>query len=186
MLNRLIAFSLTNRLFVCLTGVLLAIAGLITAVRMPVDVLPDLNRPTVTIMSEAHAMVPEDVEQLVTLPLEQMLSGATGVQRVRSSSGLGLSVIHVEFAWNTDIFINRQIVQEKLQLARQLMPEGVTPVMAPISSIMGQIQLVGVYSKTEKTPIDAIRALVDNDLRYRISSISGVSKVIIMGGAPRP
>ncbi|MFT5495610.1 MAG: Cu/Ag efflux pump CusA, partial [Kiritimatiellia bacterium] len=185
MLNRLIAFSLTNRLFVCLTGVLLAIAGLITAVRMPVDVLPDLNRPTVTIMSEAHAMVPEDVEQLVTLPLEQMLSGATGVQRVRSSSGLGLSVIHVEFAWNTDIFINRQIVQEKLQLARQLMPEGVTPVMAPISSIMGQIQLVGVYSKTEKTPIDAIRALVDNDLRYRISSISGVSKVIIMGGAPR-
>ena len=185
MLNRLIAFSLKNRLFVIVAALLIAGVGSWQVLRMPVDVLPDLNRPTVTIMTEAHAMVPEDVEQLVTLPLERMFSGATGVQRVRSSSGQGLSVTYVEFDWGQDIYRCRQIVQEKLQLARNLLPEGIEPAMMPISSIMGQIQMIGVYSKDGSRSVDEIRAVVDNDLRYRLSSLQGVAKVITMGGAPR-
>ncbi|MFT5130260.1 MAG: CzcA family heavy metal efflux pump [Rhodothermales bacterium] len=184
-MNSLIKFAIDNRLFVVALALIVAIAGGYQATRMPIDVLPDLNRPTVVVMTEAHAMVPEDVEQLVSLPLERALNGASGVTRVRSQSGLGLSVVTVEFDWGTDIYRNRQIVQEKLQLSRGRLPQDVEPQMAPISSIMGQVQMIGLYSRDGKTPLTDIRALVDNDLRYRLMAVPGVAKVIIMGGAPR-
>ncbi len=185
MLNRIIAFSLRNRLFVVVSALLVAGYGTFTAFRMPIDVLPDLNRPTVTVLAEAHDMVPEDIERLVTFPLERMLNGATDVMRVRSASGMGLSMIFVEFDWGTDIYRNRQIVQEKLQLARSRLPPDVEPQMAPISSIMGQIQLIGIQSKTGETHVDEIRTLADYDMKYRLMSIPGVAKVVSAGGAPR-
>ncbi len=185
MLNRIIAFSLKNRLLVVIAALLVAGYGIYTALRMPIDVLPDLNRPTVTIMAEAHAMVPEDVERLVTRPLEQVLNGATGVTRVRSSSGLGLAVIYVEFGWDTEIFRNRQVVQEKLQLAQSKLPPDVQVQMAPIASIMGQIQLVGFQSKSGRTDISTIRALVDQNVKPRLMSVNGIAQIVSIGGAPR-
>jgi len=185
LLNRIIAYALSNRLLVLLAALLVAGYGTYTALRMPIDVLPDLNRPTVTIMAEAHAMVPEDVERLVTLPIEQVLNGATGVTRVRSTSGLGLSVIQVEFGWETEIFRNRQVVQEKLQLVQSKLPPEVQVQMAPISSIMGQIQLVGFHSRDGNTDLSDIRALVDQHIKPRLMSISGVAQIVSIGGAPR-
>lgn len=185
MLNKLVAFSLKNRLFVLIAAALIAAYGTFSASKMSIDVLPDLNRPTVTIMTEAHAMVPEDVERLITFPLEQSLNGATGVMRVRSSSGTGLSVIYVEFNWGTDIYRNRQIVQEKLQLATSKLPPGIEPQMAPISSIMGQIQYIGLRSKSNKTNVTELRALADYNVKFRLLSIPGVANVVSSGGAPK-
>jgi len=184
-LNNVIAFALKNRVFIVAAALLISFYGAYTALRLPIDVLPDLNRPTVTIMAEAHAMVPEDVERLVTQPIEQALNGATGVTRVRSASGLGLGVIQIEFGWETDIYRNRQIVQEKLQLAQARLPKEVDVQMAPISSIMGQIQLVGVKSKSGKTDISDIRALCDLNIRPRLMSLAGVAQVVTIGGAAR-
>ena len=185
MLNNIISFALKNRVFIIASALLISFYGAYTALRMPIDVLPDLNRPTVTIMAEAHAMVPEDVERLVTIPVEQALNGATGVTRVRSASGLGLSVIQVEFGWETDIFRNRQIVQEKLQLVQARLPKEVDLAMAPIASIMGQIQLVGVASKSGKTDVSEVRAMSDRTIKPRLMSIAGVAQVVSSGGAPR-
>jgi len=185
MLNRIISFSLRNRVMVLVVALGVSIYGSSIAVKLPIDVLPDLNRPKVTIMTEAHGMVPEDVEQLVTRYVEQAVNGATGVVRVRSSSGLGLSVVTVEFDWDTDVYRNRQIVQEKLQLARSQLPEGVEPQMAPISSIMGQIQLIGIRSRSGKTDPTEIRAFVDQTVKLRLLSMSGVAQVVSTGGAPR-
>ena len=184
-MNALIKFSIDSRLFIVALAIVVAVLGGYQATQMPIDVLPDLNRPTVVVMTEAHAMVPEDVEQLVTLPLERSLNGASGVTRVRSQSGLGLSVVTVEFDWGTDIFRNRQIVQEKLQLAAARLPEEVQPQMAPVSSIMGQVQMIGLFSKGGETKLTDVRALVDNDLRYRLMAVPGVATVIVIGGQPR-
>ncbi|WP_372365391.1 efflux RND transporter permease subunit [Candidatus Uabimicrobium sp. HlEnr_7] len=183
MLNRIIAFSLKNRILVIFASLFIAVYGTFIAFTMPVDVLPDLNRPTVTVVTEVHSLVPEDVERLITIPLEQVFNGATGVERVRSSSGLGISIIIVEFEWDTDIYRNRQIVQEKIQLAKSKLPKEANPQMAPISSIMGQIQLVGIQSKTIKTT--ELRALVDYKIKYRLLAIPGISQIISIGGAPR-
>ncbi len=185
MLNRLISLSLRSRVLVVLASLGVAAYGAFIAVDLPIDVLPDLNRPTVTILTDAHGLVPEDVEQLVTRYIEQAVNGATGVVRVRSGSGMGLSVVYVEFGWDTDIYRNRQIIQEKLQLARSQLPEGAVPQMAPISSIMGQVQLIGVRSKTGKTDPTEIRAFVDQTIKLRLLSISGVAQVVSSGGAPR-
>lgn len=185
MLDRIIAFSLRNRVLVCIAALLVAGAGIIMADRLPIDVLPDLNRPTVTVLTEAHEYPPEEVERFITHYIEQSVNGATGVVRVRSSSGMGLSVVWVEFDWSTDIYRNRQIVQEKLQLAQAHLPKGVVPHMAPISSIMGQIQHVGVRSRSGKTPPTEIRALIDQTMKLRLLSISGVAQVVSTGGAPR-
>jgi CzcA family heavy metal efflux pump len=178
MLNKLIKFSLHNRLFVLAFACLIMVYGVYTIINLPVDVLPDLNRPRVTIFLEANGMAPEEIETQVALPVETALNGSPGVEIVRSSSAIGIGMVFVEFDWNTDVFKARQLVAEKLQTV--ILPKGITPVMGPISSVMGQIMLVGISSDTT-SPAD-LRTLADFTIRRRLMSIKGVSQVIPIGG----
>ncbi|MBI1782815.1 MAG: efflux RND transporter permease subunit, partial [Sphingobacteriales bacterium] len=180
MLNRIINFSLHNRLLVMAIAVILMIGGTYTAVNLPVDVLPDLNRPRVTIFLEAGGMAPEEVEALVVYPVETALNGATGVEAVRSNAAIGLGLVFVEFDYSIDILKARQIVSEKLQSIQSSLPPGVTPVLGPISSVMGQIMLIGV-SADSTSPAD-LRTLADYTIRQRLLSIKGVAQVIPIGG----
>jgi len=184
MLDRIIQGSLNNRAIVLAVALVVGGYGLWSAASMPIDVLPDLNRPVVTVMAEAHGMIAEDVELLVTYPIEQTLNGATGVYRVRSSSGSGLSVIYAEFEWDVDIYRARQVVAEKLQLAREKLPEGVDPFLAPVSSIMGQVQVIGFRSEDPDVGATRLRLLVDRDIKPRIMALAGVAQVVTIGGAP--
>ena len=183
MFNFLVTASLRNRLFVLAAALILVVYGAITLRSLPVDVFPDLNRPTVTLVTEAEGLAPEEVEQLVTFPLETAMNGMPGVVRVRSVSGVGLSIIYIEFDWGTNIFLNRQQVTERLSVVREQLPRNVNPQMAPITSIMGEIMLIAVASD-EASPME-VRELVDWVVRPRLLTIPGIAQVIPIGGEVR-
>jgi Cu(I)/Ag(I) efflux system membrane protein CusA/SilA len=181
MLNRIINFSLNNRIVVLVASLLLLIAGTYTATNMEVDVFPDLNAPTVVIMTEAKGMAPEEVERLVTFPVETAVNGATDVRRVRSSSTTGFSIVWVEFNWGTDIYRARQIVSEKLAVVKDALPSNVgNPTLGPQSSILGELMIIGLTADT--TSLQDLRTLADWTVRPRLLSTGGVAQVTVMGG----
>ena len=181
MLNKIIHFSLQNRILVLVASVLLLVGGTYTALHTEVDVFPDLTAPTVVVMTEANGMAAEEVEQLVTFPIETSVNGATHVRRVRSSSTAGFSVVWVEFDWDTDIYLARQIVNEKLMLVAEDLPDGVgQPTMGPQSSILGEMLIVGLTA--DSTSMLDLRTLADWTIRPRLLSTGGVAQVAVLGG----
>jgi len=185
MIDWILRWSLSHRVAVLAVAVAMLVWGAYTASRMPVDVFPDLTAPTVTVITEGHGMAPEELETRVTLPIESSLNGSPGVRRVRSSTGVGISIIYAEFDWGTDVFRARQIVSEKLQLVRDSLPVEVeAPVLAPISSIMGEIVFLAVTADASSTPM-AARTFADFTLRRRLLAVPGVSQVIVTGGERR-
>ena len=181
MLNKIIHFSLHNRILVLVASVLLLVGGFYTAYHTEVDVFPDLTAPTVVVMTEANGMAAEEVEQLVTFPIETTVNGATHVRRVRSSSTNGFSVVWVEFDWDTDIYLARQIVSEKLSLVNEELPENVgKPTMGPQSSILGEVLIVGLTA--DSTSMIDLRTIADWTIRPRLLSTGGVAQVSVLGG----
>lgn len=181
MLNKIIHFSLHNRILVLVASVLLLIGGTYTAIHTEVDVFPDLNAPTVVIMTEANGMAAEEVEQLVTFPVETAVNGATGVRRVRSSSTNGFSVVWVEFDWDTDIYLARQIVSEKLAIVNEALPANVgNPTLGPQSSILGEMLIIGLTA--DSTSMLDLRTIADWTIRPRLLSTGGVAQVSVLGG----
>src|SRR5690554_4423060 len=181
MLNKIIKFSLNNRMVVLVASILLMLAGTYTATNMEVDVFPDLNAPTVVVMTEATGMAPEEVERLVTFPVETSLNGATDVRRVRSSSTTGFSIVWVEFDWGTDIYLARQIVSEKLAVVKDALPSNVgNPTLGPQSSILGEVMIIGLTS--DSTSLQELRTLADWVIRPQLLATGGVAQVSVLGG----
>jgi HME family heavy-metal exporter len=181
--NILVSASLRNRLFVMAAALILVAYGSLVLPRIPVDVFPDLNRPIVTLITESEGLAPQEVEQLVTFPIESIMNGMPGVARVRSVSSIGLSIVYVEFDWGTDIFRNRQLVSERLALVREQLPRGTAPQMGPITSIMGEIMLIAITSDTA-SPME-VREIADFVIRPQLLTIAGVAQVIPIGGEVR-
>ena len=187
MLNAIIQFALRQRAFVLVAALALLVIGGTTIQQLPIDVLPDLTRPRVTIVTECQGMAPEEVERLVTIPIEIAVNGTPGQVAVRSQSDIGLSVIYVEFDWGSDVYQCRQIVSERLDIARQNLPDNLQPRLAPLSSLLGQIMLVGLWTELPADDPDAttsmeMRTLADWVIRPRLLNVRGVSEVIVMGG----
>ncbi|MBK7901137.1 MAG: efflux RND transporter permease subunit [Betaproteobacteria bacterium] len=182
MFDFIINASLKQRLIVLGVSLLLIIYGALTVRQMPVDVFPDLNKPMVTLMTEAGGMAPEEVEQLITFPVESAMNGMPGVTRVRSVSGIGLSVVYVEFEWGSEIYRNRQQIAERLNLVREQLPQGIVPQMGPISSIMGEILLIALPADPDKASPMQVREYADWVMRPRLLTIPGVAQVIPIGG----
>lgn len=181
MLNKIIYYSLHNRLVVLVASLLLMIAGVFVTTRTEVDVFPDLNAPTVVVMTEAAGLAAEEVEQLVTFPIETSINGAAGVRRVRSSSTNGFSVVWVEFDWDTDVYLARQIVSERLVTVSEELPDNVArPVMGPQSSILGEVMIIGLTA--DSTSMMDLRTLADWTIRPRLLSTGGVAQVAVLGG----
>ncbi len=181
MLNKIIQYALHNRLVVLVSAMLLLLGGGYVTSRMDVDIFPELTAPTVVVMTEAHGLAPEEVEQLVTFPIETAVNGATDIRRVRSSSSMGFSIVWVEFDWGTDIYNARQTVSERLVRASKDLPKGVgEPVIAPQSSLLGEVMIVAL-SSDHKSPMD-LRTMAEWNLRPRLLSVGGVAQVTIIGG----
>src|SRR5882757_10818611 len=183
MFTFLVGQSVRNRFLILALAGVLVLLGAFAVTRLPVDVFPDLNKPTVTIMTESEGYAPPEVEQLVSFPIETQMNGVPGVSRVRSVSGIGLSIVYVEFDWGTDIYRNRQFIAERLASVRDQLPANTLPQMGPISSIMGQILLIALTSQ-EASPME-LREVADFTVRPRLLSIPGVAQVIPIGGEVR-
>ena len=184
MFNFLVATSLRNRLFVMATAIVVMAYGAFTLPRIPIDVFPDLNRPAVNILTESEGLAPQEVEQLITFPIETAMNGMPGVVRVRSVSGIGLSVVYVEFDWGVDVYRARQLVAERLALLREQLPRNINPQMGPVTSIMGEIMLIAVTSDGSVSPME-VREIADFVLRPQLLALPGVAQVIPIGGEVR-
>jgi len=182
MLNKLIRWSLASRGLIVGIAILVMALGYQAVTELPVEVLPDLTKPTVVILTEASGLAPEEVENRVTQPLESALMGVGGLTRLRSNSDVALSLVFAEFAWGTDIYKARTMVQERLQAAREQLPEGTQPFMTPVASLMGEILLVGVRSTDGKVPPREVRSIVDWTIKRRLQSIPGIAEILNMGG----
>lgn len=181
MLNKTIQYALNNRLIILVCALLLMIGGTFTASNMEVDVFPDLNAPTVVVMTEAHGMAPEEVEQLVSFPVETAINGATGLRRVRSSSAMGFSIVWAEFEWGMDVYNARQVVTEKLMTIQDQLPKNIgSPTLAPQSSLMGEIMIVAISS--DSIPPMELRTIADWTIRPRLLSVAGVAQAVVIGG----
>lgn len=187
MLNKMIQWALGNRAFIIGISIVLMVMGLRTATQLPVEVLPDLTKPTVIILTESPGLAPEEVEMRVTQPIESALMGVAGLTRLRSNSDVSLSLVYAEFGWDTDIYKARLLVQERLQGVREQLPEGVQPFMTPVASLMGEILLVGVRSTIKEgeegyIPPREVRSVADWIIKRRLQSVSGIAEILNMGG----
>lgn len=181
MLDKIIDYSLRNRLSVLIGTLLLIIAGIIVTTRMEIDIFPELTAPTVVIMTEASGLAPEEVERLVTFPIETAVNGATSIRRVRSTSTMGFSIVNVEFDWGTDIYKARQTVAERLIQANEMLPAGINkPVIAPQTSLLGEMMIIALESDS-LSPME-LRTMADWVLAPRLLSVGGVAQVNIIGG----
>src|SRR5688500_16033474 len=192
MMDGIIRWSIANRLFVVIASIGVMVYGTIITLRMPVDVFPDLTAPSVTVVTEAHGLAPQEVETLVSFPIETAVNGASGVRRVRSASGVGISIVWVEFDWGADLHRARQVVNEKLQLVAAQLPPGIPgPQLAPVSSVTGEIRFLSLSWAPESSAKDEAgraaqmmeaRGVADFVLRKRLLSVAGVSQVVPIGG----